>query len=296
VSGRTRLDVALVEQGLAESRARAQALIMAGRVTVDGAVVDKAGAPVKAGAGLAVTEPPRYVSRGGEKLETAIRQFGIDVRAERCLDAGSSTGGFTDCLLQHGAAAVAAVDVGRAQLHERLRADPRVTVLEGVNARTLDPQQLPFRPTLITADVSFISLRLVLPAVLEAAADQWRAVLLVKPQFEAGPKDVRRGVVRDPAVRERVLHDLADFVTSRGAVILGVCDSSLPGPAGNREYLMYVASPGHPVSRERQADVSAEIRAAVHGPDQPAGEASGGGGPRPAGADRGRAPAPPPGR
>jgi 23S rRNA (cytidine1920-2'-O)/16S rRNA (cytidine1409-2'-O)-methyltransferase len=286
MSAKTRLDVALVERGLAESRARAQALIMAGRVTVDGAVVDKAGTPVPAGADLAVEKPPRYVSRGGEKLETALGRFTIDVRGERCLDVGSSTGGFTDCLLQHGAAAVAAVDVGRAQLHERLRADPRVTVLEGVNARYLDAEQLPFRPELITADVSFISLRLVLPAVLAAAADPWRAVLLVKPQFEAGPKDVRRGVVRDPAVRERVLHDVGDFVTCRGAVILGVCDSSLPGPAGNREYLMYVASPGHPVSRERHTDVSAEIRAAIHGPDQPAGEASGGRDARPSGADR----------
>jgi 23S rRNA (cytidine1920-2'-O)/16S rRNA (cytidine1409-2'-O)-methyltransferase len=286
MAARTRLDVALVEQGLAESRSRALALIMAGRVSVDGAVVDKAGAPVAAGAKLSVEKPPRYVSRGGEKLETALERFAIDVRGERCLDVGSSTGGFTDCLLQHGSAAVAAVDVGRAQLHERLRADQRVTVLEGVNARHLQSEQLPFHPAFVTADVSFISLRTVLPAVLDTMADPWRGVLLVKPQFEAGPKDVRRGVVRDPAVRERVLHDVGDFVTSRGAVILGVCDSSLPGPAGNREYLMYVASPGHPVSRERPTDVSAEIRAAVHGPDQPAGEASGGGDARPPGAHR----------
>jgi 23S rRNA (cytidine1920-2'-O)/16S rRNA (cytidine1409-2'-O)-methyltransferase len=286
MSAKTRLDVALVAQGLAETRSRAQALIMAGRVSVDGAVVDKAGTPVAAGVELSVQEPPRYVSRGGEKLETALERFAIDVRGERCLDVGSSTGGFTDCLLQHGAAAVAAVDVGRAQLHERLRADQRVTVLEGINARRLHAEQLPFRPTFVTADVSFISLRLVLPAVLAAAAGQWRAVLLVKPQFEAGPKDVRRGVVRDAAVRERVLHDVADFVTSRGPVILGVCDSSLPGPAGNREYLMYVASSGHPVTRERQTDVSAEIRAAVHGLDQPAGDPSGGCDARPTGAHR----------
>jgi 23S rRNA (cytidine1920-2'-O)/16S rRNA (cytidine1409-2'-O)-methyltransferase len=286
VGARTRLDVALVEQGLAESRSRAQALIMAGRVSVDGVVVDKAGTPVAQGASLSVEQPPRYVSRGGEKLETALERFRIDVTGERCLDVGSSTGGFTDCLLQHGAAAVVAVDVGRAQLHERLRDDPRVTVMEGVNARHLTAEELPFRPGFVTADVSFISLRVVLPAVLATLAGEWRGVLLVKPQFEAGPQDVRRGVVRDPAVRERVLHEVGDFVTSRGAVILGVCDSSLPGPAGNREYLMYVASPGHPVSRERQADVSAEIRAAVHGTEEPAGEARGRDDARPSRADR----------
>jgi 23S rRNA (cytidine1920-2'-O)/16S rRNA (cytidine1409-2'-O)-methyltransferase len=258
-----RLDAELVERGLAETRSRAQALIMAGRVTVEGRLVDKAGTAVDDGADIAVTEPPRYASRGGDKLETGLCRWHVDLADERCLDLGASTGGFTDCLLQHGAAAVVALDVGRAQLHERLRADPRVHVLDGVNARALEPGQLPYRPGFLTADVSFISLRLVLPPALACAAPAWRAIVLVKPQFEAGRRLVKRGVVRDPGVRAQVLHELCDFVTGRGAVILGVCDSSHPGPAGNREYLLYVASPGHPASQEHEVDVDAEIRAAV---------------------------------
>jgi 23S rRNA (cytidine1920-2'-O)/16S rRNA (cytidine1409-2'-O)-methyltransferase len=263
MAGRDRLDAALVERGLAETRSRAQALVMAGRVTVDGAVVDKAGAPVAAAAVIEVTRPPRFVSRGGDKLETAMVRWQVDVTGERCLDVGASTGGFTDCLLQHGAAEVVALDVGRGQLHERLRANPAVHVIDHSNARELRPQLLPYRPTFLTADVSFISLRLVLPAALACAEEPWRAIVLVKPQFEAGRERVRRGVVRDPAVRAQVLHDLCGFVTSLGAAILGVCDSSHPGPAGNREYLLYLASPGHPVGQERQVDVDAEIRAAV---------------------------------
>jgi 23S rRNA (cytidine1920-2'-O)/16S rRNA (cytidine1409-2'-O)-methyltransferase len=259
----SRLDAALVERGLAESRSRAQALVMAGRVRVGGAVVDKAGAQVAADAEIEVEEPPRFVSRGGDKLETGMRRWQVDVRGERCLDVGASTGGFTDCLLQHGAAAVIALDVGRGQLHERLRSHPSVVVLERVNARELEPAMLPWRPAFITADVSFISLRLVLPAAVACAEPAWRAIVLVKPQFEAGRERVRRGVVRDPAVREQVLQDLCAFVTSRGSAILGVCDSSHPGPAGNREYLLYLASPGHPVAQERQVDVNAEIRDAV---------------------------------
>ncbi|MGZ4431855.1 MAG: SAM-dependent methyltransferase, partial [Gaiellales bacterium] len=163
----------------------------------------------------------------------------------------------------HGAAAVIALDVGRAQLHERVRADPRVVALERVNARTLAPSDLPFRPELVTVDVSFISLRLVLPPVLACASRPWRALPLVKPQFEAGRERVRRGVVRDRAVRAEVLHSLADFVTGLGAAILGVCDSSVPGPAGNREYFLYLASAGHPITQGRKVDVDAEIRDAV---------------------------------
>jgi 23S rRNA (cytidine1920-2'-O)/16S rRNA (cytidine1409-2'-O)-methyltransferase len=263
MAGRDRLDAVLVARGLAETRSRAQALVMAGRVTVDGAVVDKAGAAVAAAAVIEVTRPPRFVSRGGDKLETAMARWQVDITGERCLDVGASTGGFTDCLLQHGAARVVALDVGRGQLHERLRADPAVHVIDRCNARELWPQLLPYRPTFLTADVSFISLRLVLPAALACADQPWRAIVLVKPQFEAGRERVRRGVVRDPAVRAQVLHDLCGFVTALGAVILGVCDSSHPGPAGNREYLLYLASPGHPVGQERQVDVDAEIRAAV---------------------------------
>ncbi len=264
---RPRLDVALVERGLADSRSRAQALIMAGRVRVDGRVVTKAGTPTDVASALELEAPPRFVSRGGEKLETALERFGIEVAGERCLDVGASTGGFTDCLLQHGAAAVAALDVGRRQLHERLRADPRVTVLEGTNARHLGAGDLPFAPAFITADVSFISLRLVLPPAVAAAAPGWRAVVLVKPQFEAGRADVGRGVVRDPEVRRRVLQDWVAFVTGGGlgapAAVLGVCDSSLPGPAGNREYLVYLAAARHPLIPDPPLDVDAAIEDAI---------------------------------
>jgi len=232
-------------------------------VHVDGAPVTKAGTPTADDAAVEVISPPRFVSRGGEKLETALAGLGVDVAGERCLDVGASTGGFTDCLLQHGAAEVVALDVGRNQLHERLRADPRVTVIEGTNARSLDCAALPFRPGVVTADVSFISLRLVLPAVLACAAEPWRALVLVKPQFEAGRADVRRGVVRDPEVRRRVLQDFADFASRSGWVVLGVCDSCVPGPAGNREYVVYLASPAHPLRKDQTADVADQIERAL---------------------------------
>jgi 23S rRNA (cytidine1920-2'-O)/16S rRNA (cytidine1409-2'-O)-methyltransferase len=266
MTSRRRLDAELVERGLAENRSRAQALVMAGRVTVGGRMVDKAGTAVAGDADIAVSERPRYVSRGGDKLETGLSRWRVDVTGERCLDVGASTGGFTDCLLQHGAAEVIALDVGRGQLHERLRSNPSVHVIERMNARALAAADLPYRPGFMTADVSFISLRLVLPPVVAAAAPAWRAIVLVKPQFEAGRELVRQGVVRDPAVRGQVLHDVCAFVTGSGAAILGVCDSSHPGPAGNREYLLYLASPGHPVSQECEVDVDAEIREAVHNP------------------------------
>jgi len=263
MAAKRRLDALLVERGLVESRSRAQALVMAGRVHVDGAPVTKAGTPTADDAAVEVISPPRFVSRGGEKLETALAGLGVDVAGERCLDVGASTGGFTDCLLQHGAAEVVALDVGRNQLHERLRADPRVTVIEGTNARSLDCAALPFRPGVVTADVSFISLRLVLPAVLACAAEPWRALVLVKPQFEAGRADVRRGVVRDPEVRRRVLQDFADFASGSGSAVLGVCDSCVPGPAGNREYVLYLASPAHPLRKDQTADVADQIERAL---------------------------------
>jgi 23S rRNA (cytidine1920-2'-O)/16S rRNA (cytidine1409-2'-O)-methyltransferase len=259
---RRRLDELLVERGLAENRSRAQALVMAGRVLVAGAPVAKAGTPVAPDADVAVTRPARYVSRGGEKLETALRALDVDVRGERCLDLGSSTGGFTDALLQHGAEHVVCVDVGRGLLHERLRADPRVTVREGVNARTLEPGMLPYRPTFLTADLSFISLRLVVDAAVACAAERWRGLVLVKPQFEAGRADAPKGVVRDPAVRARALGVVADAVRAAGGAVLGVCDSNLPGPAGNREYLPYVAAHGHPDEME-PADAERAIRHAT---------------------------------
>jgi 23S rRNA (cytidine1920-2'-O)/16S rRNA (cytidine1409-2'-O)-methyltransferase len=264
---RTRLDAALVERGLVETRSRAQALIMAGRVRVDGGVVTKAGSPVRPDAQLELVEAPRYVSRGGDKLQTALEAFEVDTAGELCLDVGASTGGFTDCLLQHGAARVAAVDVGRGQLHERVASDPRVTVLDGVNARYLEPGQLPFPPGMVTVDVSFISLRLVLPAAIACAGQAWRALVLVKPQFEAGRAEVRRGVVRDPQVRRQVLQDVASFATGGGlgppSVVLGVCDSLVPGPAGNREFFVYLVAAGHPLAEDHAVDVQSAIEQAI---------------------------------
>jgi 23S rRNA (cytidine1920-2'-O)/16S rRNA (cytidine1409-2'-O)-methyltransferase len=244
---------------------------MAGRVTVDGAVVTKAGAPTAEVAELAVVEPPRYVSRGGEKLENGLKTFGIDVTGELCLDVGASTGGFTDCLLAHGAARVIAVDVGRNQLHERIAGDPRVTVIDRYNARNLKVEDLPFRPTFVTVDVSFISLRLVLPALFEVAADAWRGVVLVKPQFEAGREQVRKGVVRDPEVHRQVLRDVCGFVTRLGVDVLGVCDSCVRGPAGNREYLVALRAPRPANFEEPTTDVESHITNAVFGPPGGAG-------------------------
>ena len=235
-----RLDVLLVERGLAESRAQAQALVLAGRVPG----VAKPGTAVDQTAELAVTAPPRYVSRGGEKLAHALDAYGVDPAGRDCLDVGASTGGFTDVLLQRSAARVIALDVGRAQLHERLRADPRVTVFERTNARSL--AELPFAPELITCDVSFISVRLVLPPVVALAAPGWAAVVLVKPQFEAGREEVRKGgVVRDPEVHRRVLREVAEAALAWQAEPAGVVDSGLPGPKGNREFFL------HLVHRER---------------------------------------------
>ncbi len=187
-----RLDVLLVERGLAESRAQAQALVMAGRVPG----FDKAGQQVDEAAELELTATPRFVSRGGEKLDHALEAFGVDVAGRAALDIGASTGGFTDVLLRRGVERVIALDVGRGQLHERVREDPRVTVMDGVNARHLT--ELPFEPELVVADVSFISLRQALPPALLLARPGWEAIVLVKPQFEAGRADVKGGVVRDP--------------------------------------------------------------------------------------------------
>jgi 23S rRNA (cytidine1920-2'-O)/16S rRNA (cytidine1409-2'-O)-methyltransferase len=229
---RKRLDVLLVERGLAESRTQAQALVMAGRVPG----FDKAGQQVDESAALEVLDPPRFVSRGGEKLRHALDVFGVDPRGRECLDVGSSTGGFTDVLLQAGARRVIALDVGRAQLHERVRDDPRVTVLEGVNARHLT--ELPFSPEVVTCDVSFISVRQVLPPVLRLAEPGWEAVVLVKPQFEAGRSDVKGGVVRDPEVHRRILREVAEAAPGWDAQTLSVTDSGLPGPKGNREFFL----------------------------------------------------------
>jgi 23S rRNA (cytidine1920-2'-O)/16S rRNA (cytidine1409-2'-O)-methyltransferase len=234
-----RLDVLLVERGLAESRAQAQALVLAGLVPG----YEKAGQQVDEAAELTVESPPPYVSRGGEKLAHALDELGVDPAGRDCLDVGASTGGFTDVLLQRGAARVIALDVGRGQLHPRLRDDPRVTVLERTNARSL--RELPFAPELITCDVSFISVRKALPPALGLAAAGWEAVVLVKPQFEAGRGEARRGVVRDSDVWRRVLQETVEAALGWGAQVAGVVDSGLPGPKGNREFFL------HLVHRER---------------------------------------------
>jgi 23S rRNA (cytidine1920-2'-O)/16S rRNA (cytidine1409-2'-O)-methyltransferase len=236
-----RLDVLLVERGLAESRSQAQALVLAGLVKGHG----KAGEQVDASADLEVERPPRFVSRGGEKLAGALAELEIDVTGEDCLDVGASTGGFTDCLLQAGAARVCALDVGYGQLHPRLRDDPRVSLLERTNVRDLRCDDLSFPPTFVTCDVSFIGLRKALPPALACAAPGWRALVLVKPQFEAGPADVGKGgVVRDPEVRRRVLDEVTAQVPAWGGRVLGVADSALPGPKGNRELFVYLAAAG----------------------------------------------------
>jgi 23S rRNA (cytidine1920-2'-O)/16S rRNA (cytidine1409-2'-O)-methyltransferase len=229
-----RLDVLLVERGLAETRSQAQALVMAGRVPGHA----KPGEQVDEAAPLEVEAPPPYVSRAGHKLANALDAFGVDPAGLDCLDVGASTGGFTDVLLQRGAARVIALDVGYGQLHGKLRADPRVTVLERVNARALE--ELPFAPQLVTCDVSFISVRLALPPALRLAAPAWQALVLVKPQFEAGRAEAPKGVVRDAAVRRRVVREVAEALAAVGGAPSGVVDSGLPGPKGNHEYVLHL--------------------------------------------------------
>jgi 23S rRNA (cytidine1920-2'-O)/16S rRNA (cytidine1409-2'-O)-methyltransferase len=231
-----RLDVLLVERGLAESRTQAQALVLAGLVPGH----DKPGEQVSEDAELQVEQPPRFVSRGGEKLQHALDMLGVEVAGRDCADVGASTGGFTDCLLQAGAARVVAIDVGHGQLHPRLRSDPRVVVLERTNAREL--AALPFTPSLVVCDVSFISVTKALPPVLALAAPGWEALVLVKPQFEAGRADVRKGVVRDPEVQRKVLESVIEAAREWGADTIGVVDSGLPGPKGNREFFVHLVN------------------------------------------------------
>jgi 23S rRNA (cytidine1920-2'-O)/16S rRNA (cytidine1409-2'-O)-methyltransferase len=235
-----RLDVLLVERGLAETRSQAQALVIAGLVPG----YDKPGTQLDESVALEVERAPRFVSRGGEKLAHALELTSLDPAGRDCLDVGASTGGFTDCLLQAGAARVIALDVGYGQLHPRLRSDDRVTVLERVNARTVT--SLPYPPEIVVCDVSFISVKTALPPLLRLAAPGWQALVLVKPQFEAGRADTPKGVVRDPDVRRRVLHDVCSAAAGWGSQVLGVVDSGLPGPKGNREFLVHLTDSREP--------------------------------------------------
>jgi len=237
-----RLDVVLVDRGLAPSRERARALILAGQVMVDGQVVSKAGAPVATGATVALTTPDHpYVGRGGVKLAGALDAFAIDPRGRRALDVGASTGGFTDVLLQRGAESVVALDVGRAQLDWRLRTDPRVVVREGVNARALTADDVPHRVSLVTIDVSFISLKHILPALppfLDPAAD---VVALVKPQFEAGREEVgKHGIVSDPAVHDAVVARVAEYGDACRLTRVAMAPSSITGATGNQEFFLHL--------------------------------------------------------
>ena len=262
---RVRLDELLVARGLAATRAEAARVILAGRVRVAGERADKAGHLLRADAPVELVGAAPYVGRGGEKLEAALDAFAVTPRDRVCLDVGASTGGFTDCLLKRGARHVYAVDVGRGQLHPRLGSDPRVTVLEGVNARDLDPSRFDPPPTLATLDVSFISLEKVLPAVAAclAAAGVNEIVALVKPQFEVGRGQVGKGgVVRDPQRHREVLLRLADFAATHALGPRGVVASPLRGPKGNREFFLYLHPGGQAIAWER---IEATVAQAVGG-------------------------------
>jgi len=250
---KVRLDVLLVERGLAESRAKAQALIMAGQVRVADQVALKPATPVSADSVLTVDAGPRFVSRGGEKLDAALEAFDIDVTGLICADVGASTGGFTDCLLQRGAAKVYSIDVGKGILHWKLRNDPRVVVMEETNARFVE--SLPEQVSLVTVDASFISLKILLPVLKkwlfplssfsdEAQTKEERSnvIALIKPQFEAGRKDVARGdgVIRDPEIHKQVLVDVLSFAQYEGFQIRGLIKSPLLGPKGNAEFLAWL--------------------------------------------------------
>lgn len=243
-----RLDALLTERGLYESRSRAAAAVLAGDVRLggEGRRASKPGQLVAQDVSVEVAKPPPFVSRGGVKLANALDRLGLEPAGRRCLDLGASTGGFSDCLLQRGAAAVIAVDVAYGELHWTLRRDPRVSVVERTNARSLTPKELPFRADLIVADLSFISLGKVLPAALGCAAPRFDLLALVKPQFELGRERVGKGgVVREPADRREALVAVGELARgSLGVSVLGYASSRLPGPAGNRESFIWIAEPG----------------------------------------------------
>ncbi|MBP6179352.1 MAG: TlyA family RNA methyltransferase [Anaerolineales bacterium] len=235
---KNRLDVLLVERGLAESRAKAQALIMAGQVRVNDQVALKPATAIDTKSTLTVDHGPRFVSRGGEKLDAALEAFGIEVKGLICADVGASTGGFTDCMLQRGAEKVYAIDVGKGILHWKLRNYPRVVVMEETNARHVE--SLPEPISFVTVDASFISLKILLPATRKWLTPTGEVVALIKPQFEAGKKDVARGdgVIRDPEIHRQVLVDVLTFAKEEGFALRGLIKSPLLGPKGNAEFLV----------------------------------------------------------
>lgn len=257
---KARIDAVLAERGLFPSRTAAAGAVRAGSVRVgrDGPVALRPSQLVEPEAALIVDEGPRYVSRGGIKLENALDALGIDVSGRDCLDVGASTGGFSDCLLQRGAARVAAVDVAYGQLDLRLREDPRVSVIERLNARELEPTDLPFVPELATIDVSFISLAKILPAVIGCLAMNGEILAMVKPQFELGRKRVGRGVVRDVADRREAILAVVHATADLELPVRGFASSGLPGPKGNRETFMWCGGVGDEVS-----DLEAAVAAVV---------------------------------
>jgi len=236
-----RLDAELLARGLCESRNRAQTLIDEGHVTVNGLVCMKASRKVTDADQIAVTEQLPFVGRGGYKLRYALAEFRISLRDKRCLDIGASTGGFTDCMLQHGAKSVLAVDVGHDQMAESLRNDPRVTVMEGTDLRTLDPETDGLPADFAACDVSFISLKQILPHIPPLLTDDGTAVLLVKPQFEAGRSALNKhGIVRDEKIRQQVLREIRDCAAQNGMIADAECESPIKGGSGNTEYLLYL--------------------------------------------------------
>jgi 23S rRNA (cytidine1920-2'-O)/16S rRNA (cytidine1409-2'-O)-methyltransferase len=255
----TRLDVWLTEHGLAESREKAQALVMAGRVRVDGAPASKPGTRVPSSASVEVSTGPAHVGRGALKLAGALDAFSLDPSGRVAVDVGASTGGFTETLLERGAARVYAVDVGRGQLHEKLRADPRVVVLERTNARALGPAEVPERCPLAVMDVSFISVTKILPALLGILTPDADVVVLVKPQFEVGRREVGRGgLVKDPALHRRVLRDVAGEAQRLGYAVRGAVASPVTGAEGNREFFLRLAVGGASPSPEELDRMVAE--------------------------------------
>jgi 23S rRNA (cytidine1920-2'-O)/16S rRNA (cytidine1409-2'-O)-methyltransferase len=235
---RVRIDRLLVERGLFESRAKAQEAIAAGMVTADGVTVTKPAEEISTDAALQAAPAHPWVSRGGVKLAAALDHFKIDPAGRICLDVGASTGGFTQVLLARGARRVYAVDVGRGQLHASLRARPDIVAIEATDIRKLDPARLEVAPDLVTVDVSFIPLKLVLPATFALAKDTAEAVVLIKPQYEAGPDHVKKGLVRDPAIHAQVCSDVTALLTSLGWNVAGIIPSPIAGGDGNHEFLI----------------------------------------------------------